>query len=575
MSLNGIALYALADELRAALIGARIEKVYQEEKDISIKLRSSTNSLQLKFAFSGNTPAVYTTTEREDFPKEPPMFCMLLRKYLIGTKLISINQSGLDRVLFFTFSPESEYGLQVDRVLAFELMGKYSNLILFRKDSQEILDALIRVYPDMSSVRLILPGETYRDLSTGENPLARNRTEREEIFLAHREMPTVKILLRVMQGLNPETVSEICRAASIDGDMDYDLLHPEDRTRLHDAYDHFLGVLRERRWSPTVYLQNGRPKKISPIPLDNTYGESIVFPTMMEAVRNFYQAQNSEKLQHSRKQELLRTVHHKIESCQKKLQHQEEDRRKAEDREQYKMKADLLAANIYAIEKGASSITVQNFYDPNMNEIQIRIDPLKSPKENVRSLYHIYKKKKQTEVELNERIPETMRELEYLLNVRLLIARAETLDDIFHLKQELRMANIIRGEEKRKMHVPKRSPKQFTSPSGYTVLAGRDNIQNDELTFRISRKDDLWFHVKNAPGTHVVLRRNGQDYTEDDILFAACIAARESGFTAPVAVDYTEIRNVKKRKGPQRGLVTYTDQKTLHADPQKLDAKND
>ena len=573
MSLNGPAIRLLTKELNDNLLGARVDKVYQENKDVSIHLRAGRENKILYFSFSSDTPAVYITDRKQDYPQEPPMFCMLLRKYLIGARILKIEQIRMDRIISITFSTSADIYSTDQIKIQFESMGKYSNLIVVDVNSNEIIDSLIRVYPDMSSVRLVLPKEEYKlPEANGLCPLnasqdnIRNKLEESKL----QNLKTA--IFKSFEGLNPDIATYILHTANINEDINYTNLDQSERDRLVLTIYNIFQDISNYNLKAIVYNKNDIPFKLSAFDLSPSFTKGIEFDSMNDAVRYFYETKSTYKIISSRTHDLRKKINHKISSLEKTLSIQKKDYLKSKDREDIKIKADLLAANIYKISRGDKFIEVNNFYSEDNELIKIPIDETLSPKQNVDKLYNRYNKMKNRESNLKKRIPRIENEIYYLKSTIINLEQAETTDEINQIKEELKQSGFLKqGTSKKKIRSPKVSFREFVSPSGFRVLAGRNNIQNDQLTFKVSHKEDLWFHLRNEPGTHVILECHNKDYSEDDIVYAANVAGILSGKTVKCDIDYTEVKNVKKIKNQNPGLVNYYNYKTITIDP---DEKN-
>ncbi len=573
MSLNGPAIKLLTTELKNNLVGARVDKIYQENKNISMHIRSGKENLILCFSFSADTPAIYITDKKQSYPDEPPMFCMLLRKYLIGSRILDVNQIRLDRIISITFSSSADIYSTDELNLQFEIMGKYSNLILLNPNTNEIIDSLIRVYPDMSSVRLVLPKEKYvLPEPNGLNPLS---VSREDIYnaLESNQMQKLKTsIFKSFEGINPDISSYILNLSNIDSDRNFNNLNDDEKNILIDTIQNTFDKIKNNDLEAIVYNKDDIPSKLSAFDLSPSYIDGIHFDTMNDAVRYFYETKSNHKLISSRTHELRKKILKRVQNLEKTLNIQQVEYEKSKDRENIKIQADLLAANIYKINRGDKSIDVNNFYSENNEIIKINLDDSLSPKQNVERLYNRYNKLKNRELNLERRIPSIKNEIYYLKSVVINLEQAETTDEINQIKTELMDIGFLnRSSSKKKIRETKLSYREFTSPSGFKILAGRNNIQNDKLTFKTAHKDDLWFHIRNEPGTHVILESHNQEVKEEDIIAAANVAAVLSGKTVKSDIDYTTVKNVKKIKNKNPGLVNYYNYNTITVDP---DSKN-
>lgn len=572
MSLNGPSIRLLVNELNNKMHDGRVDKIYQENKDIYMLIRASGKNQILYFSFSADSPALYITDNKLDSPKEPPMFCMLLRKYLIGSKLNSIKQIGLDRIISLEFTTSSEIYDIKNIEIRFELMGKYSNLILINKDSREIIDSLIRVYPDMSSVRLVLPKEQYIEPPrNGICPLD-NNINNVLNMLEENELQSLKqAIYKNIEGFNPDIASIILYNANIEYNRNYNSLDDNEKNSLINSIKDIFNKIIDYKLDSYIYYRDGKAKIISAFNLDPIYHKGKHYENMNFAVREFFESKGTAKILDSRIYELRHKINNKIANLEKTLAIQQEDLIKSRDREHIKIKADLLAANIYKINRGDTSIVANNFYSENNEEVKIPLDEKLSPKQNVEHYYARYNKLKSREHALEKRLPKTKNEIYYLKSVIINLEQATTTEEINSIKNELISSGFLKEHNSNKIRNPKLEWREYISPSGIKILAGRNNIQNDQLSFKIAHKDDLWFHLRNEPGSHVILTSHDSEYTEDDITYAASIAATLSNKTTKSDVDYTIVKNVKKIPGAKPGLVNYYNFKTITVEPIKLD----
>lgn len=573
MSLNGPTIRLLTKELKDKINGARVDKIYQENKDVSIQVRAGGENLILYFSFSADTPTLYLTNKKQDYPQEPPMFCMLLRKYLLGARILDIEQVRFDRIISIRFSSSADIYSTKELVLQFEIMGKYSNLILINPETNEIIDSLIRVYPDMSSVRLVLPKEKYTlPEANGLNPLTVTDDEIQNVLVENEFVKLKSSIFKSFEGLNPDTALYILNTANIDPEKNYNNLYDEEKNNLLGAISDTFYDIKNYNLSAIVYNKNDIPFKISAFDLSPSFTGGIDFDTMNEAVRYFYETKSSNKLIQNRSHELRKIIQNKINSLQKTLDIQNIEYQKSKDREDIKIKANLLAANIYKISRGDKSIEVNNFYSIENEFIKINLDETLSPKQNVEKLYKRYNKMKNRELNLSKRIPSLENEIYYLESVLINLNQAETSDEINQIKDELKNTGYLKKSSSKK-NTKKATPKyrEYISPSGYKILAGKNNIQNDALTFKVAHKDDLWFHLRNEPGAHVILESHNNEASEEDIIKTANIAAVLSGKVVKCDVDYTTVKNVKKIKNKNPGQVNYYNYNTITINP---DPKN-
>ena len=504
----------------------KIDRVRQPEKDtVVLALRGNGGSRRLLICFgSGNARVCLTGADYEN-PAQPPMFCMLLRKHLIGARIGAVTQPEGERMLLMGLHGFDEMGEPVEKTIAIELLGRNANLILIDADGR-IIDAARRVDADMSPLRQLMPGLIYRlppkpepGKFSGLSPLIRREME-------WRGLPQS---LEGLEGL--------------------------ERT-------------------PTMLVEDEKPIDFTFLPILQ-YGpkvESISYPGWSALLEAFYAEKDRTEHLKSRAKSLTKLVRSAKNRTERKLSARVQELGATEDRETDKRRGDLITANIWRMKPGMDSVTVEDFYEPETPEVTIPLDPRKSPQQNAAAFYKQYTKKKTAREHLTALIEENRIEAEYLASIAVELDRAQSQADLDVIRQELVQAGYVReGRSKGKRREKPAQPMRFTTSAGLEVLVGRNNLQNDELTLKTARRTDLWFHVQKLHGSHVILRCEGQEPDEKSVYEAACLAAfySEGGQAGHVAVDVTQARFVKKPKGARPGMVIYTDQRTVMAEPKK------
>ncbi len=523
MPLDAIFAEELARELAEELVGMKIDKIRQPEKDtVILALRGR----RLLICFGSGSARVCLTDAEYENPAQPPMFCMLLRKHLTGARIESVTRPERERILLFGLAAVDEMGQSVKKTLAAELLGRNANLILIDADGR-IIDAARRVDADMSPVRQLLPGLIYRlppkpepGRFSGLSPLIR------------REMEA--------RGLPPEP-------ASLDG--------------------------MER--APYMLVEDGRARDFTFMPVLQ-YGpavESVRYPGWSAVLEAFYAEKDRAEHLKNRAKSMAKLVRTATARTERKLSLRLEELGATEDRETDKRRGDLITANIWRMEPGLDEITLEDFYEPDAPLTVIPLDRRKSPQQNAAAYYKKYTKKKTARQHLSALIEENRAELAYLGSVAEELGRAQNRQDVDDIRAELVASGYIRPPKKpEKGKKPKPAePLLFTTSAGLQVLVGRNNLQNDELTFRVARRTDLWLHAQKLHGAHVILRCQDARPDERSVYEAACLAAyySEGAQAGRVSVDVTAARFVKKPRGARPGRVVYTEQRTVVAEPKK------
>ena len=571
MPLDAVSLRAVVEELRPELLGLRIEKVQQPARDqIILTLRGSR---RLLINAGANAPRIQLTKLQRDNPAEPPMFCMLLRKHLVGAKIAEISQPPLERLVKMELDIIDDFGQPGKRTLVLEAMGRRSNLILLDGEGR-IVDCMRRVDAEMSPQRQVLPG-LYYELPPATDRLAiTEETEegfREKLARANSEQRCDSFLLDHYFGLAPLMARELVYRAAGDTDRRLFGLSGEEETALWKEIAQFASDVQENHFTPFCLKKDGRPTEFFCLPITQ-YGtsmEQVTYESFSELLDAFYETRERLDRVRQRGAELIRTATTARDRMRRKLATQEKDYAATQDRDQLRICGDLITSNLYRMERGQSKLVCENYYDENYAEISIPLDPLLTPQQNAAKYYKRYNKAKTAEKHLTEQMEIARRDLTYLESVLEEIDKAELEQDFNDIRAELREAGFIRQQGKKELNRPAK-PRQFKTSTGYRVLVGRNNRQNDKLTLKEADHRDLWFHTQKIHGSHVILCTEGQQVDEDTIVEAAKIAAyysqaRESG---NVPVDYTPVKNVKKPAGGRPGMVIYHVYNTVNVTPE-------
>ena len=559
MPLDAVVLSALRSEMDDILTGARIDKITMPEKDMVILfIHGPQGNRKLLVSARPGAARVHFTQQNFENPPQPPMFCMLLRKYLLGARISSVEQPNMERMLLLHMDAADELGIRSKKTLAVELMGKALNIALIGEDGR-ILDCLRRVDYE-SGRRPMLPGLFYELPPKQPKPdfFSIPSDELQSLYRdASRELPPDKWLLDTFGGLSPL----ICREMAV-GDWN------ELENSLHDLRRRVDG----RNWQPTMLLEDGRPKDFTFMPL-RQYGIVLEQETangFCELLDGFYARRDKLESMRRRGAELNRTAKTARDRLLRKLAARKQELKDTEKREEYRRRGDLITANLYRLKRGMDSFEAQDYYAEDCPMVTDPLDPLKTPQQNAAINYKLYNKAKTAQQILTELIAASEEEAAYLETVLDELARAETDRDLSDVRRELIAGGYIRektGGKKVKLPPP-RKPMRFVSDSGVEILVGRGNVQNDELTFKTARRTDLWFHVQKIPGSHVIVSQAEGEADELTIRQAATLAVTHSQASTggKTAVDYTMVRFVKKPSGSKPGRVIYTDYTTVIAE---------
>ncbi len=569
MPLDAICLMAVAEELRAAVLGGKIDKVYQPSRDeVVLAVRGSCGNGKLLLSGSPNHPRAQLTELSRENPAQPPMFCMLLRKHLTGARILDIVQPPMERVLDFRLECLDELGDRVERRLVLEALGRHANLILLDGEGR-ITDCLRRVDSDMSRQRQVLPGLYYRLPPAQEkaDPLAMDEEELRALLSSLPEREGDKLLLDTFNGISPLIAREVAFRAG------------GDRGALADKLLAVLNDVREKRFTPYMLLREGKPVDFSFLPILQ-YGpatELREYDTFGHLLDDFYAQREQADRVRQRGADLLRSVTAARDRTARKLQNQRREREATYGRERLRELGDILTSNLHAMEKGMSKLTAQDFYDPEGKLVDISLDPLLTPQQNAAKYYKDYNRAKTAEKMLTLQIEKNEGELEYLNSVLENLSLAEGERDLQEIRQELTDTGYLRRQKKaagREKRVAGK-PMEFRSSAGLRISVGKNNSQNDILTTKLSRKSDIWLHTQKIHGSHVILWTEGgepdlQSLHEAAVLAATFSQAREG---SKVPVDYTPVKYVKKPAGARPGMVVYTTYETAYVDPSEELAK--
>lgn len=577
MSYDGIVTRSVVAELKDKIIGGRIDKVYQQEKDeILIHIHNKGTNYKLIISASSNNPRLYLTKFTKTNPPEPPMFCMLLRKHLIGGVILNIEQLSLDRIVFLDISAEDELGQPTKKRLITEIMGKHSNIILVDYDNYKIIDSIKRVHGDMSRIRQILPGLIY-EYPPHENKTNPLNSTKEDFFKkleeANKNLPCFKFFYFNYLGLSPLISREICFEADIDIDRTIGSLYPADKEALFKSFNNVVEKTANFEFKPNCILSNNGNEIIAFHVLDiKQFGnkEKFYSESISEILDRYYHRKDIQDRINQKSQSIRKTVQVKLDRAIKKLAKQKEELLESQDREKYKIYADLISANLYRIPKGIDNIELENFYDENMEKIKVPLDKKLSPVANAQKYYKKYSKLKNAQLLLQNQIPETEQEILYLENILISIDNATEVEELDEIKEELIKEGYLKGTiKKKKKQNTLSKPFHYISSDGFNIYVGKNNRQNDYLTLKFAKKNDIWLHVQKMPGSHVIIESSGKNVPDSTLKEAAALAAYYSKGknSNNVPVDYTERKNVKKPNNAKAGMVIYENFKTIFVNP--------
>ncbi|MBQ8720499.1 MAG: NFACT family protein [Clostridia bacterium] len=572
MAFDACMMRAVLSEISRGFPDAKIEKVLQPQNDeIDLVIHSGKASRRLVLNAGPNAPRIQLSDIAKENPLKAPMFCMLLRKHIQGGRITAVRQMGFDRIAEFNISAYDDMGFPTDKKLICEIMGKYANIILLDGE-YKIIAALKVIDFAASTVRQVLPGLRYQIPKAPNkcSPLLATREDFVSRFEAFSGERTVeKFITENYAGIATQIAHELTYRAT--GGVDTPLSEAK-LDSLTSVFFDWQSLLLEERYTPTVaYSRESVPQDYSYMPIsylsDSVRLESFSdFAALFD--KYFAEKDRRERIR-QRAHDLINLLSNAEARTERKLAIQRESLIESERGESFKRYGDLITANIYKIQRGAASVVVTDYYDESYPEVEIPLDTRLSAAQNAQRMYKQYNKCKTAKAVLTEQIKIWERELVYLDTVRDFLDRAESEQDLTEIREELYRAGY---SSKMRNYKPQKSlksaPTRLKTSDGLTVLVGRNNIQNDNLTMKLADKDDVWFHVKDIPGSHVILQTEGKEPSDRDYTEAASIAAYYSKAKGDsVAVDYTRVKNIRKPSGSKPGFVTYKTNYTAFVDP--------
>ena len=565
MPLDALCLTAVAGEVRSAVQGGKIDKIYQPTRDeVVLYIRGPAGNVRLLLSANPGHPRAHLTERNRENPEQPPMFCMLLRKHLQGARILELNQPPLGRILDFRLETLDELGDRVERRLVLEAMGRSANLILLDGEGRTI-DCIRRIDGDLSrGQRQVLPGLFYRLPAPPAklNPF----TLDEDGLRAALDNPMgkepEKLLMDTFTGLSPLIAREIVFRAGGEEGLVRELL------KLQNA-------VQQNNFTAYLLVREGKPVDFSFLPILQ-YGpetESIRQDSFSVLLDGFYERREAAERVKQRGQDLVKAVTNARDRTARKLANQEKELTATFDREKLREQGDIITSNLHRMEKGMAVLHAQNFYDPDYGEIDIKLDPLLTPQQNAAKYYKDYNKAKKAEEMLTIQIEKGAHELEYLNSVLENIGLAEGERDLGEIRQELTDTGYLRRAKtaaKREKRVAGK-PMEFRSSSGLRITVGKNNSQNDQLTTKMAYKSDIWLHTQKIHGSHVILCTEGREADDDTIVEAAKLAAwfSQAREGANVPVDHTPVKNVKKPAGARPGMGYYSTCRTVNVTPEE------
>lgn len=553
MAFDGLFIHSLLNSVKPKIINGRLSKIYQPfEQDLVLTFRKERKNIQLLLSANAQYPRFYITNQTIANPDKAPTFVMVLRKYLEGSVLQSIEQLGVDRIIYFNFSNRNELGDQVQLVLSLELMGRHSNVILYDQKSGHIIDLLKRINPDENRVRLLLPKAKYElpPLISGINGFEVTEKEFKE------------------KAINSDPVDFASQISGLDRDDRQELIGYLEDDFSYLSFKTFMSQF-NKKGAFILKTPNNKRKIFPYLPYHLNLTKESADPDINHALDEFYEYQSNQDWVRQKSAQIERLIKNEYKKLTKKIVKLKKQLEQAENSEGYRIQGEILNANLSQVKPGMAEVSLPNYYDNN-RPLKIKLDVALSPARNAQKYFTKYKKLRDSIKHVKEQIAIAQDNLDYFDSVQTAIDNAEP-QDIDQITEELMNQGYLKKPQKpkRKKKITEKNLNKFRISSGKTVLVGKNNLQNDWLTLKKANKTDIWFHVKNIPGSHVILQSS--EATDEDILETAEIAAyfSKAKNSAHVQVDYVQDKRVKKPNGAKPGFVIYTGQNSIEVTPEK------
>lgn len=573
LSFDGIILNNLKHELESTILDARIEKIYQPEEDeLTISLRSSNSNLKLLLSSNAKYPRIHLSDSNKTNPMTAPLFCMILRKHLTGGRIIKFNQPNFERILEVYIEVIDEFRDLVIRKLIIEIMGKHSNIIL-TDENNLIIDSIKHISENISSVRTILPRTTYvYPPNHGKiNPIIVTKDGFLSAFTKAVSNETIeRFLYGVFTGISPLIANEICIASDLSKDTPIANLSPINLDDLYKSFEKIITQILSKNFTGFIIYDNQKqPMDFYSLTLTSINEKNkVYFKSLSETLDTYYhQKDNSDRIK-QKYSDIKKLIENYLDRAKKKkviLVKSIDDTKNADE---YKLIGDLIISYIYMIEQGSKEIEVINFFSEQQEKIKITLDKDLSPSKNAQRFFARYNKMNRTKIAATTQLCEVNNEIIYLQSLMASLDSVENEHDISEIKQELRDEGYLKKSKEKSKKI-KSEPLHYISTDCFDIYVGKNNYQNDYLTMKFAKSNDLWLHTKEIPGSHVIIRADNKTIPDTTIYEAALLAAyyskgRQGG---NVPVDYTEKRNVKKPSGAKPGFVIYLTNKTMYVTP--------
>ncbi|MFV0504360.1 MAG: NFACT family protein [Lachnospirales bacterium] len=574
MAFDGIYIRSIINELKETIMNGRIDKIHQPDKnDIILSVRNFGKSNKIRLSINSANPLIGITNKSYENPQTPPMFCMILRKYLSGGRIVDITQPKFDRIINLHIQSLNELGDMSEKILIFEIMGKHSNIIL--TESNVILDSIKRVTLDKSSVREVLPQRDYVFPPNHNklNPLLLDKESFIEHLNKNQAMQAQDIIYKCYSGISPIMATEMCLRANVNPSDFIEKLSSNDKVSLAISFQNIMDLTLSNDYKFVVYYNKGFClEEFSPFEM-SLYKDNIkkFFSSPSELIEFFYNERDRTYNLNQKSNDIKRILQSTIERYIKKIDLQKRAIKDTKNMEKFRIRGELIISNIYQISQGMTSLICIDYNDENLKEMEIPLDSNLSPSDNAQKYFKKYNKMKRTKESTEILLEENLKELNYLESIQSSLHAVTDDEDIEDVREELVKLGILKEKKGKKKKIEESKPLHFVSKDGFDIYVGKNNKQNDALTLGFANPDDIWMHTKEIAGSHVIIRSNGKTIPDSTLNDGAMLAAYYSKGknSSLVPVDYIEKKFVKKPRGAKPGMVIYTTNKTAYVTPEE------
>lgn len=566
MAIDGITIKALTKEFKEKLIGGHIQKIYQINDHVIILNIYNKKNYKLLISSNPQNARIHLTEGNYTNPTKPPQFANVLRKHIQNSLIKDIKQLSLDRSLELTLESKDDLGIFVEKRLLVDIMGKYSNIVL-TNDKYIVIEAIKRISHEMSSIRAVYPGTKFTKLENSKIDILKEDINLNDLDIPNK-LSIKKIFYTFFTGFGPVIGDEIAYKANLDSKRNYGSLSEDEKNRLNLIFHEICLIIKNKAFDPTIYLDNDKIIDFYPLVLEHMTKDTKNIESISLALDKYYLENVNDNSLNQSKENLKKQVQHILNKSIKKIDNLRNDFELSKHYDKFRIEGDLLSTVAYSIKKGQTEINVHNFYDDEY--INISLDPRKSSWENIELKYKNSKKLHKSYKLLSKAIPELDDDINYINSILNQIDLVESKEELNDIKEELRQENFIKRQNKKtnkNKEIVKSKPHKFITENENIIYVGKNNKQNEELTLRLANQDDLFFHIKDLPGSHVILKKT-REFKDFEIQIAAYLAAKfsKNGNDRYIDVDYTFKKNVNKSKGSKPGMVYYTDYTTLRVD---------